>query len=313
MTSLSVSMSVLLFFFFQGSSVKSVLLSFRLDLFGLCLITDLDYACVRILRHWYRPHPSKVKDWTKKCNTMNNYMNPPPLKNSGVRNISFGNALLFIINQEKISCGFCCGRNIFVSNSSAPRRVSHVWWISENQCWIQAVISLSFACVSSACPHTLIFKASFSGQRDRSSLKCPSLWLPEIRPHISNIREGNIGTKKESRWLSQHPTVHNNLNLLFVCVIGRICGLLISLSSASPNLTHLPYSLLICLLSIILIYLPGELQIESSRRRSQTWPTFKGLSGKTSLKPIKSIMSSFKDNWAVIIPVTLWAYQVDLK
>lgn len=165
----------------------------------------------------------------------------------------------------------------------------HVCWSSENQCWIQAAISLSFACVSPACPQTLIFKASFSGQRDRLSLECPSLWLPEIRPHISNIREGSIGTKKESRWLSQHPTAHNNLNFLFVCVIGRTCGLLISLSSASPNLTHLPYSLLICLLSIILIHLPGELQVESSRRRSQAWPTFKGLSGKTSLKPIKTV------------------------
>lgn len=111
-----------------------------------------------------------------------------------------------------------------------------------------------------------IFKAPFSGWREIFSLKCPSLWLSEITPHISSIREGKTRTKKESRWFSQHLTVNNTLNFLFVCVIGRICGLLIFLFSTSPNLTHLPYSHLICLLSIILIYLPSELQVESSQR-----------------------------------------------
>lgn len=211
-----------------------------------------------------------------------------------MRNISFGNALLFIINQrKKIAAVFAVG-GIFLRPTLLLLGGCRM---SGGFQKISAEFRLLSVCLlrPSRLPvhrrvQTLIFKASFSGWRDIFSLKCPSLWLLEIRPHVSNIREGKIRTKKESRWVSQHPTVHNSLNFLFVCVIGRICGLLISLSSASPNLTHLPYSLLICSLSIILIYLPGGLQIESSQRRSQTWPTFKGLSGKTSLKPRKTVL-----------------------
>lgn len=108
---------------------------------------------------------------------------------------------------------------------------------------------------------TLIFKAPFSGWREIFSLKCPSLWLSEITPPISCIRERN--KNKEVCLAVYHPTVSNTLDFLFVCVIGRICGLLPT-SSFPLSLTHLHSSHSICLLSIILIYFPSELQVDSS-------------------------------------------------
>lgn len=211
-----------------------------------------------------------------------------------MRNIGFRNALLFIINQGEKILPFLLWEEYFCVQ---------LFWFSEG---VGCLVGFRKSVLKSGCYQfvfcvRLVYLSTDASRLWSSrpllvagekifSLKCPSLWLPEIRPHISNIREGKLRTKMESRWRSQHPTVHNSLNFLFVCVIGRICGLLISLSSASPTLTHLPSSLLICLLSVILIYLPGEVQIESSQRRSQTWPTFKGLSGKTSLKPIKTVL-----------------------
>lgn len=164
---------------------------------------------------------------------------------------------------------------------------------------------------------TLIFKGPFSGWREIFSLKCPWLWLPEIRPHISNIREGKIRTKKESCWLSN---VNNSLNFLFVCGLCDWKNLwttyfplfrftwfdsspLFPFNLLAFNHLHLsPQWTSDRIISVFFFSAVTNLTHFGRSFRINKLESYKNC-------PLRAVL---KSNGS-IIPVTLWAYQVDLK
>lgn len=145
---------------------------------------------------------------------------------------------------------------------SATQRASDVWQSSEKPQHIspdefQLLSVCLFHPTPSTCRQTSRLWSSRSSQRHIRPKISLSLTVRDNASH----QEHKWGEEEERGRIVDFP-INPHYPELPVCLIGRICALLMCLCSVP---IHLPYSSLIsCLLSTILIYLPSELWVDSS-------------------------------------------------